>query len=169
MTPWLPPVVAGVCGLATGGAVAYRLVPRPAPEVRVEYRDRVEVQLRDREVVREVVGPERVTVRTVTRVEAGTSTPATICTVTRIEQRAGTVVERVHTEQAQAATERASLSVTLPAPLPRWSVSAGAQLGLDLVPRPVIGGGLRLAGPVWLEVSLLPLTPAAQVGLRVTF
>jgi hypothetical protein len=159
-----PLLAALALGLVLGGLAGWRLAPRPAPEIRTVERL---VQGEAVERVREVLGPVRVETRTVTRTIPGPERPGPTreTVVTRIEERAGTVVER---EGAVRVEERLR-TVTVQAPPPVWAVGAGLQLLPDQ--RLEIALEHRLVGPVWVRAWALQPTalqpPAVGLGLRV--
>jgi hypothetical protein len=183
-------------GLALGALAGWWLhPPPPAPRVEVRTRELTDAERQALVRVVTVEGPERTVegpVRIVERwrrVEMPPSVSSTpgcpepeplVCEEhERTEERGQVVTERATSTTVAVASssstehheERVVAVVTPPppAPLPRWSLAGGVQVGTELQPRPVVGVGLRLLGPVWVEASVSPFTPSAAAGLRVAF
>lgn len=91
---------------------------------------------------------------------------------TRVETATTDRAEASHAQRRNETSARAEDDrriVTVPAPLPRWSVGANVGLGLD--GRLRYGGEVsrRVAGPLWLGVQADVPTRSAALTARLTW
>lgn len=165
------PILAALAlGIVFGAFGAWKLIPRPPPEVRTVERV---TQGATVEHVRTVEGPVRVETRTVTREVPGPERPGPVreTIVTRIEERAPVIIERA-AEAKALSVERGEVRITPVSFVPpNWAVGLGAQLLPDT--RVELGIEHRLFGPVWVRAwALQPLQlqpPAVGLGVRIEF
>jgi hypothetical protein len=192
-------ILAAACAASVflGLAAGWKLKPSPPPPApRVEIRTRELTDEEKSKLVRtvtvEVQGPERVVqgpthiIERWRTIQVVTSTAGTWDCRAEVEHEREVWVDALTTDTGPAtSTTETSVSTSStarrdvqrekevvpppPVPLPRWSISGGAALDKDLSPRPVVGLGVRLLGPVWVEASVAPTKPEATAGFRVTF
>lgn len=132
---------------------------RGAPPPQIREVVRVEERWRTRTEERRVEGPVRVVVRT-RRSPAAPGCPP-VLERERVEDR-GPVLQELRTQADSVSQARAERAET-PATPPRWAASAG--VGLDQQLR--LGAGVRVAGPIWIDVAAVPARRDLSASVRV--